>query len=90
MSLTVRLTPQAERTLNALARRRQLSRSDVIREALARYDTWDADENVGGRPYEAWLDVIGVIDLGVRDVERTTGEQLSAMLRRQAHARRAR
>jgi hypothetical protein len=90
MSLTVRLTPRVERVLNALAKRRQLSRSDVVREALARYETWDADENAGGRPYEAWLDVIGVVNLSVRDAERTTGEQLTAMLRRQTRARRTR
>ena len=90
MALTVRLTPRAERLLNAQAKRRQLSRSDVVREALARYETWDEDENAGSRPYEAWLDAIGVVNLGVRDSERTTGEQLTAMLRQQTRARRAR
>jgi predicted transcriptional regulator len=90
MSLTVRLTPRAERMLNSLAKRRQLSRSDVVREALARYETRDAGEDAGARPYDAWLDVIGVVKLGARDSRRTTGEQLTAMLRRQTRARRAR
>ena len=68
MSLTVRLSPKTERALNALAKRRRLSRSDVVREAIERYGAAD-DGGAGGRPYDAWLDVIGVIALGVRDAE---------------------
>jgi len=90
MSLTVRLTPQAERLLNAMAKRRQLTRSDVVREALAHYESLDGDEAASGRPYDAWVDVIGLIDLGVRDFERTTGEQFTALLRRRTRAQRAR
>ena len=90
MSLTVRLGAETERLLNALAKRRQLSRSDVVREAIARYDAEDGDEDAFGRPYQAWLDVIGVVSLGVRDPKRTTGEQLTAIVRRQTRARRAR
>jgi Arc/MetJ-type ribon-helix-helix transcriptional regulator len=90
MALTVRLTPRAERILNALAKRRRLSRSDVVREALARYEMSDGTEAAGSRPYDAWLDVIGVVNLGVRDSERTTGEQFTSLLRRQTRARRAR
>jgi hypothetical protein len=86
--LTVRLDPRTERALNALAKRRRLSRSDVVREALARYDADDGRE--AGRPYDAWLDVIGVVSLGVRDPACTTGEQVAAILRQRARARRSR
>ena len=90
MALTVRLTPKTERALNALAKRRRMSRSDVVREALTRYETEESGGRASGRPYDAWLDVIGVVSLGVRDPTRTTGEQFSAIVRQQARTRRAR
>jgi hypothetical protein len=89
MSLTVRLSPKTERALNALAKRRRLSRSDVVREAIEQYGAVDAGD-AGGRPYDAWFDVIGVIALGVRDARRTTGEQFATILAEQNRARRAR
>ena len=49
MSLTVRLSPKTERALNALAKRRRLSRSDVVREAIERYGAAD-DGGAAGRP----------------------------------------
>ena len=67
-----------------------MSRSDVVREALTRYEAEEGSGKATGRSYDAWLDVIGVVNLGVRDPARTTGEQFSAMLRQQARTRRAR
>jgi hypothetical protein len=90
VALTVRLNPRTERILNSLATRLRLSRSDVVREALARYEADESGRDASGRPYDAWLDVIGVVRLGVRDPERTTGDQLTAIVRRRARARRAR
>ena len=91
MPLTVRLNAKTERTLNALAKRKRLSRSEVVREALARYGASDErNGDTDGGPYGAWFDVIGVVKLGARDPRRTTGEQLSAIVREQARARRAR
>jgi Arc/MetJ-type ribon-helix-helix transcriptional regulator len=89
VALTVRLNPQTERTLNAIARRRRVSRSDVVREALARYEAAEGGED-GSRPYDAWIDVLGVVSLGVRDPERTTGEQFTAIVGRKPRARRPR
>jgi Arc/MetJ-type ribon-helix-helix transcriptional regulator len=88
--LTVRLSPKSERALNALAKRRRMSRSDVVREALTRYEAEEGSGKVAGRPYDAWLDVIGVVNLGVRDPARTTGEQFTAIVRKQARTRHAR
>ena len=90
MAFTVRLGPKAERTLNSLAKRKRLSRSEVVREALARLGDDDNAGDDAGRPYEAWLDVIGVVNLGVRDTARTTGEQFAGMVRDHARARRPR
>jgi hypothetical protein len=57
-----------------------MSRSDVVREALTRYEAEAATEKLSGHPYDAWLDVIGVVSLGVRDPARTTGAQLTALV----------
>lgn len=89
MALTVRLSPKTERALNTLAKRRRLSRSDVVREAIEQYGAGDVD-GAGGRPYDAWLDVIGAIALGVRDTSRTTGEQFTAIVTERTRARRSR
>jgi predicted transcriptional regulator len=89
MALTVRLGPKTERTLNALAKRLRMSRSDVVREAIARYDAGQ-DSAEGGRPYDAWLDVIGTVEVGARDAARPTGEQFAVMLRSRRAGRRAR
>ena len=89
MALTVRLDPKTERALAAAAKRRGLSRSDVVREAVVQYGA-SQPADVGGRPYESWLDVIGVVDLGVRDAGLTTGEQFTRMLRSRPRARRSR
>jgi predicted transcriptional regulator len=89
MPLTVRLDPKSRRMLDALAKRSGTSRSDVVREAIARYavDEVHADSR---RPYDAWIDAIGAVKLGVRHRARTTGDQFTAMLEERARARRAR
>lgn len=90
MSLTVRLGPKAERALNALAKRQGQSRSHVVREALERYEAAAASKAGARSPYDAWLDVIGVVNVGARHSGGTTGEQLADILREKARARRAR
>jgi len=90
MPLSVRLSPKTERALNTLATRRRQSRSDVVREALEHYAATNSDEGARQRPFDAWVDVIGIIDSGVRDADRTTGEQFTEIVRRKARARRAR
>jgi len=90
MPLTVRLDPKAERALDALAKRRKMSRSDVVREALVEYGAGDASGPEGPSPYDAWFDVIGIVELGARETGRTTGEQLTDIVRDQARARRPR
>ena len=90
MALTVRLSPKAERTLNALVKRTRLSRSQVVREALAQYIAGDQDDDVERGPYEAWADVVGVVALGARRPEQTTGEQFAAIVQKGARARRTR
>ena len=90
MPMTVRLSARTERAVNALARRRRQTRSDVVRDALEHYTATNGGDAGRGCPYDAWLDVIGVISLGVRDRGRTTGEQFTAIVREKVRARRAR
>lgn len=90
MSLTVRLSPITQRALNALAKRKRLSRSEVVREALAHYAASEEAETTDSGPYHAWIDVVGVVQLGARDPSLTTGEQFAAALRKGPRARRAR
>jgi hypothetical protein len=89
MALTVRMKPETERALNRLAKRRKQSRSDVVREAIAHYERAHGEPAGDQGPYEAWRDVIGVVDLGARDATRTTGDQFAAQLRK-GRGRRAR
>jgi Arc/MetJ-type ribon-helix-helix transcriptional regulator len=91
MALTVRLNARAERILTAASRKRRMSRSDVVREALEQYGARDAEGDVvESGPYAAWHDVIGAIELGVRDPSRTTGDRFAAIVRGQARGRRSR
>jgi hypothetical protein len=90
MPLSVRLNSRTERALNALAKRRRQSRSDLVREALEHYTaTSEVDGNEPG-PYDAWADVIGVVRTDGRDHKKTTGQLFTEMVERKAHARRAR
>jgi hypothetical protein len=88
MALNVRLHPQTERALNALARRHRLSRSEVVREAIAHYAAAQPGEDAS-QPYQAWVDVIGIVNVGARDPRRTTGEQFADIVGRK-RARRSR
>ena len=91
MPMTVRLSARTERAVDTLARRRRQTRSDVVRDALENYTATNGSGVDRERPYDAWLDVIGVVSAGARDRGRTTtGEQFAAIVREKARARRAR
>jgi hypothetical protein len=90
MALTVRLNPKTERLLNALAKRRRQTKSDVVREAIEAYAAADTKPVTEPRPYDQWVDVIGIGRTGGRDPSKTTGEQFTEIVREKARARRAR
>src|SRR5437867_547755 len=104
MPMNVRLSTSIERAVNALARRRRQTRSDVVRDALEHYTATNGGDTSRGRPYDAWLDVIGVIGssdkIGAgkasvevrtpRDRRKTAGERFAAIVREKARARRSR
>ncbi len=90
MALTVRLSPQTERVLDELVRRRRQTRSDVVREAIEQYTTSNATTSPENSALAAWVDVIGVVDSGTRPSGKTTGERFTELVSRKAHARRPR
>ena len=91
MALTVRLTPKTERALNALARRRRQTRSDVVREAIEQYASAPSDLDAHRQePYHQWADVLGVVRMRRRSPEKTTGELFTDLVARRARARRPR
>jgi hypothetical protein len=90
MALTVRLTPQTERTLDALAKRRRQTRSDIVREAIEHYAAI-SNRGAGEQcPYDSWADVIGIVRTSGRDSKLTTGELFTSLVERKSRARRAR
>ena len=90
MPLTVRLTAKTERTLDAMARRRRQTRSDVVREAIERYAA-GSDGKTGDRgPFPQWADVIGIVRIGGRDRQKTTGERFTELVKQKVRARRPR
>ena len=90
MAVNVRLSPKTERALRALARQKGLSRSDLVREAITAYGAGSSAVEDSSRPYDAWMDVIGVVSLGARDAGRTTGDQFAAVVRERRRARHSR
>jgi predicted DNA-binding protein len=91
MPLTVRLTTKTERALNALARRRRQTRSDVVREAIEHYTATTTDDDAQDRhPYHLWADVIGAVRIGGRNPGKTSGELFTDVVVRKARARRPR
>jgi hypothetical protein len=90
MPLNVRLNPKTERLLNALAKRRRQTRSDVVREAIERFGAAEEPARTTQTVYDQWVDVIGSVRLGARDPHRTTGELFTELVRQKARARRSR
>lgn len=80
---TVRLDTSTEAILKRLASRRGQTKSDVIRDAIARLATEDGDLSAHDRlrPF------IGVVDTGGRQLSRDTGRQLKDMLAEKQRAR---
>ena len=90
MPLTVRLTAKTERALDAMARRRRQTRSDVVREAIERYTAGSDGDTADRHPYHQWADVIGIVRIGGRDPQKTTGERFTDLVKQKARARRSR
>ena len=77
--VTLRLDQEIRQRIAHIARRRRVTSSHIIREAIEAY--------VGGReaevsPYEAVADLIGVVHGGNKARSTGTGRQFAALLKR--------
>jgi len=81
--LTVRLTDELEEQVEALARKLNRKRSDVVRLALERF-IQEEDEEQGDRPYSRVKDLIGSLESGIPDLGSSHREHLKSRFRRDA------
>ena len=79
----MRLDPKTEALLRELARRKDVSKSEVIREAIAAYG---AKELLPPTAAELWGDVIGIVDDLPPDLSQDTGRKVAEIVRKK-HAR---
>ena len=82
--LTLRLDEKTRQRIARLARRKQLSRSEVVRRAIAAWA--DLQEPVTS-PYEAMMDLIGIVDGGNPRRSEQTGRGFTAILKRRKRQR---
>jgi predicted DNA-binding protein len=81
--LTVRLTDELEEQVEALARKLNRKRSDVVRLALERF-IQEADEAHEDRPYSRVKDLIGSVESGIADLGSSHREHLKSRFSRDA------
>ena len=78
--LTIRIDSATERTLKRLARERQTSRSDIVRQALRQFAA-PLGTGKGGSVYSRVADLVGSVSSGRGDLSEHTGRRFSALLR---------
>jgi hypothetical protein len=82
--LTLRLDEKTRQRLARLARRKHLSTSEVIRQAIA---AWADRQEPVTSPYEVIKDLIGVVDGGNPKRSEQTGRSFTAVLKRRKRQR---
>lgn len=80
MTLTVRLDPDADARLRRLARRKRLTKSEVVREALRALETREDGSGKEISPYDVIKPYIGIIKGGPTDLSVRTGEKFRLLL----------
>ncbi len=70
MPTSVRLDPETESLLNRLARTRQQTKSDILREALHRLAQAEQAEEADYSPYDRIADLVGIARSGPDDLAR--------------------
>jgi len=90
MALSVRLDAKTESLIGRLARKRQQSKSEVIRDAIGVLAKQEEKGTEKTRPYDLVAHLIGCIDSGGANLSQNTGEKFSKLLREKANARRSR
>jgi hypothetical protein len=77
--LTVRVDRRTRQRLSALAKRRRVRESVLVREAL---ETFLA--NGEEHPYDVWAPSIGMVASGRKDLSEQTGRKFAELLKRRA------
>lgn len=90
MTLSVRLDERTESLINRLARKRQQTKSEVIRDAIGALAAQERGAGVKKRPYDLVAHLIGCVDTGGAKLSEKTGEKFSKLLQENARARRSR
>jgi hypothetical protein len=90
MPLSVRLDRQTESAVRRLARRRNQTRSAVVREAIAAYESGHADDPEPATPWAVISHLVGAADSGGRRLSEDTGRGLRELLEKKTLARRPR
>jgi Arc/MetJ-type ribon-helix-helix transcriptional regulator len=76
--VTLRLDKETRQRIARVARRRQVSVSEMIREAI---DAWIQRQDASGAPYNAVADLIGVVHGKNPKRSTATGRQFSELLK---------
>jgi hypothetical protein len=85
-TISLRLDGKQERAVRGLARRRQSTVSDIIRDAVANFV--EREEERPLRPYDQIADLIGSVTGLPADLSEGTGDQFAEIVRAKARRRR--
>ena len=88
-ALNVRIDPQTAAFLERVARERGVTKSEVVRQALATLRAQDARPS-RKTPYELMAHLIGSGDSGGMNLSERTGERFAQMLQENKNANRTR
>ena len=76
--LTVRLDDEIRERISRIARRKRVSTSDAIREAI---EAWVLGEETNASPYEAVADLMGSVQGGDPNCSTDAGRKYAAFLK---------
>jgi Arc/MetJ-type ribon-helix-helix transcriptional regulator len=76
--VTLRLDQRTRERIARIARRKRVSASEVIRQAI---DAWTEREDASGAPYESVADLIGVVHGKNPRRSTATGRQFTELLK---------
>jgi hypothetical protein len=76
--VTLRVDKETRQRIARIARRKQVSASEVIRQAI---ETWIKEQEPAGSPYEMVSDLIGIVHGGNRKRSVGAGRQFATLLK---------
>jgi predicted DNA-binding protein len=82
--LTLRLDPKTRQRLERIARRKQLSKSEIVRQAI---DAWADRQEPIDSPYQMLADLIGTVRGGKANRSSNTGRRFAELLKRRRRRR---